>query len=377
MIGKRCALLIALAFGVAPAGAVAERSPVEIVAQDSSFDGLILISRGNARPRVASVGAAEPSRLVRDAYERKFDGAGSVRLETFDRRKRWRWASVTKQIVSVIAMQEVAAGRLDLDKPISAYLPGFTSRNAAQATVRQLLQHRAGLPNPDDTELDAKKVPAYYRAAGSRLRDPLTGYCAGPVRGAPGEQWSYNNCDFIVAGALLQQITRKSWPALVQERVSGPLGLKSVGTSRAGTPIQTAFDGQWPEPEYDVASFGASAALYGTIDDLWKFDRALMTGKLLPKALLDELWKGDPALGFMALGRWVFSAPVKGCAEPMRIVERRGQIGGSQVRNFILPDLDAVVIAFGNRGEFEFGEVWQGKGFSHDLLSVALCKARK
>jgi hypothetical protein len=75
----------------------------------------------------------------------------------------------------------------------------------------------------------------------------------------------------------------------------------------------------------------------------------------------------------MALGQWVFSVPLKGCAAPVRIVERRGAIGGVEVRNFILPDKDVVAIAFTNRSGFDFGEVWQGKGFSYDLLSSAAC----
>ena len=57
----------------------------------------------------------------------------------------------------------------------------------------------------------------------------------------------------------------------------------------------------------------------------------------------------------------------------VRIVERRGGVGGIEVRNFILPDIRRVVIAFSDRAPFAFGEVWQGAGFSHDLLSAAAC----
>jgi D-alanyl-D-alanine carboxypeptidase len=64
---------------------------------------------------------------------------------------------------------------------------------------------------------------------------------------------------------------------------------------------------------------------------------------------------------------------LKGCPTPVRIIERRGAIGGVQVRNFILPDADVVVIAFTNRDDFDFGEIWQGKGFAFDLLSAAAC----
>ena len=270
-------------------------------------------------------------------------------------------------------MQEVAAGRIDLDKPVATYLPKFASPNAKIGTVRQLLRHQSGLPNPDDTAASPDAVPAYDAPGYKGSRDPLTGYCAGPVKAPPGGNWSYNNCDYIVAGALLEAVTGKSWQTLVSERIAKPLGLNSLAAfpTRRAT-VAGTVDSK-PEPAYDFGAFGASAGFYGTAQDLWKFDRALMTGRLLPPAQLAEMWNGDPQLGFIALGQWVFTVPLQGCAAPVRIVERRGAIGGVEVRNFIVPEKDAVVIAFTDRSGFDFGEVWQGKGFSYDLLSAAAC----
>lgn len=284
----------------------------------------------------------------------------------------WRRASVTKQVVAVLVMQEVASGRIDLDAPVSRYLPTFRSANAATATVRQLLRHQAGLPNPDATP-DAGGFPSYYTAAFAGSRDPRTGYCAGPVSGPPGGAWTYNNCDYIVAGALLEAVTGRPWQTLVAERIARPLGLRTLGAfpTRRRT-VTATIDGK-PELAIRVETFGAAAGLYGSAADLYRLDRALMAGRLLAPAQRDAMWAGDPKLGYMGLGQWAFSARLKGCAAPIRIVERRGEIGGVGVRNFILPDLDRVVIAFTNRGGFDFGEVWQGRGPSFDLLSAAAC----
>lgn len=285
----------------------------------------------------------------------------------------WRWASVTKQIVATLVLQEVAAGRVDLDQPVARYLPGFKSANAGLVTVRQLLRHQSGLPNPDDTAATPQSVPAYDAPGYRGSRDPLTGYCAGPVKGAPGGNWEYNNCDYIVAGALLEAVTGKSWQALVQERIAGPLGLKTLGAFPTTKPtVSGTIDGK-PEAGFDLTAYGASGGLFGSAEDLWKFDRALMTGKLLPDAARAQMWDGQPQLGSIALGQWVFSVRLKGCAKPVRIVERRGAIGGVEVRNFILPDADVIAIVFVDRARFDFGEVWQGKGFSYDLLSAAAC----
>ena len=296
------------------------------------------------------------------------DGSGTVRKAN----QVWRWASVTKQVIAVLVMQEVAAGRIDLDQPVARYLPKFASPNAAAMTVRQLLRHQSGLPNPDDTAPGPDGVPDFYRPP-SQSTTPPFGYCAGTPKGEPGGNWSYNNCDYIVAAALLEAVSGTSWQQLVTERIAGPLELRSIGTFPGNAATTPGFIGSKPEPAYALERLGGAGALYGSMSELLAFDLALLRGRLLPAPQLAEMWDGQPKLGSIALGQWAFSAPLKGCTAAVRIVERRGAIGGVQVRNFILPNHGIAVALFGDQGEFDFGEVWQGKGFSFDMLSLAAC----
>ena len=57
-------------------------------------------------------------------------------------------------------------------------------------------------------------------------------------------------------------------------------------------------------------------------------------------------------------------------------MERRGAIGTFQARNFIAPDRNVAAVLLTNRAEgaFDFGEVWQGRGVSHDYLASILCR---
>jgi D-alanyl-D-alanine carboxypeptidase len=286
---------------------------------------------------------------------------------------RWRWASVTKQLVAVLVMQEVSKGRIKLDAPISTYLPRFKSPNATKISVRQLLRHQSGLPNPDDVQASSIEASAYYFPFYKGNRDPLTGYCAGTPKGEPGKGWAYNNCDYIVAGALLKAVTGKTWDRLVQERIAKPMKLRTVGAFPTKEATVDGKIGPMKEPPFDLATFGAAGALYGTAADLIWFDFGLMNGLLMPEAQLKEMWDGQAELGYIALGQWVFEAQPEGCAKPVRIVERRGAIGGVQVRNFMLPDMNRVAVAFSNNGSFDFGEIWQGQGFAHDYLSLVAC----
>lgn len=367
-------IVFAMLLMAAPTAAQSLRTDVSKLATDSDFNGTILVSKGDTPAIQLHIGEMWPPNEFERQGGRTQGSAFSPEFGSFSSRDRWRWASITKQIVATLIMQEVAKGTIALDQPLATYLPNFRGSNSSKITIRQLLRHQSGLPNPDDTVPNKSGVPSYYSPATNQDRSAASGWCAGAPKSEPGGNWAYNNCDFIVAGAVLEAVTGQTWQELAASRIAKPLGLNSLAAFPKPQIMVQGFSKRAREPAYKLEHFGASGALYGTPYDLWKFDRALMTGKLLPKAQLDEMWDGRPELGFIALGQWVFEANLKSCTKPVRIVERRGAIGGVQVRNFILPDADMVLIAFTNRSEFEFGEIWQGSGFAHDLLDTAVCQ---
>jgi D-alanyl-D-alanine carboxypeptidase len=343
----------------AAAQPVVDQARVTTVIESAELAGTVLIAQG---PRIVYERARGP---VEPAGRAKHK-LGQV----------WRWASVTKQITATIAMQEVAAGRLDLDKPIKAYLPNSRAPFADRITSRMLMQHISGVPATEDSPMGADGWPNFYLVAPDR---PETGvpYCEGPTDRAPPAAFRYGDCDFILMAAILEAVTGKSYATLVQERIAKPLGLRSVGLFPRAKPTVRGYEkGILESSRFRLENFGAAGALYGTMRDLLAFDRALMTGKLIPEAQRSVMWTGAPKLGFAALGQWAFSSPIKGCGkEPIRFIERRGAIGGVVLRNIILPERDMVLIMTSNRAEAdaEFGEIWQQKGITHDVLSAALC----
>ena len=123
----------------------------------------------------------------------------------------WLWASVTKQVTAVLVLQQVEAGTLSLDGTIHHYLPDFAGATGATVTLRQLLQHQSGLPNPDDTSAGAGDVPTFYTETDAKIADTsrATGYCSGTPKAAPGAGFAYNNCDYLVLGAILERVTGK------------------------------------------------------------------------------------------------------------------------------------------------------------------------
>jgi D-alanyl-D-alanine carboxypeptidase len=316
--------VILAALALAAATPVAAR--VDAVAEQAKLAGVVLVAKGD---RV----------LVEKGY-------GTVRPDggpQHDPKERWRLASITKQVTAVQAVRSLAKRGTTLDAPLADGL-----------SARQLLTHHTGLADPDDTLASGDGFPAFYRASLPDLR-----YCRSKPA-TPGAEFRYNNCDYLVLAEALPLPDR--WPA-------------GLTMTPAGGPTVPGFVGDKPEPAFTLATFGAAGGLTGTARAVFRFDRDLMTGKLINPAGLAELWKPEGNGSYQALGQWVFPGKLAGCAAPKRIVQRDGEIGGVQTRNFILPDDDLVVIVFTNRSsdDFKLGEVWEGKGFVYDLLSAAAC----
>ena len=337
----------------APPQSVAEAVRARAAAQ--SFDGAILIGEADGSSQTLTLGEAP------------------VRADAI-----WRWASITKQLAAVIAMQEVARGRLDLDAPVARYWPQWRAPNAARVRIRDLLFHKSGLPQPDSSPPDAQGVPGFYRASAAAPSESAAIFCAGPPRAPPPAAFEYNNCDTIVLAEVLRRITGKSFERLVRERFARPLGLRSLGMFAFGRPLRQHVrpigEAAEVDPLINLGVNGASAGAYGTIGDLWRFDHALLGGRLLPAATRAQMWTADAGNGFLAFFQWSYPAPLRGCVGPVRIVERQGLVGGIELRNYLLPESGRGLILFSRRRPTNIGDPWEGNGFAFDLLSAVACR---
>ena len=275
----------------------------------------------------------------------------------------WPWASVTKQLVATVVMQEVEAGRLDLDTPVSKWLADWPESGPPAPSLRQLLRHQSGLYDPEDD-------PA-FDWTGAKPLDPML--CVLRRTRAPGGDFDYTNCDTLLAARVLERTTGQDVAALIHRRLVEPVGMGKAGFVTAAMHLAP---GVGAAPPQEIADYGAAGGFSGTAQDLLAFDRALMEGRLLSEEARAEMWRGDPQLGYTALAQWDATLPLHGCEVPVRIIERRGAIAGYQARNFILPERGIALVVFAGQSEadYDFGEVWSGKGLSFDLLSAVACR---
>jgi CubicO group peptidase (beta-lactamase class C family) len=129
--------------------------------------------------------------------------------------------STTKSMTALAVLQLVEDGAVDLDDPLAHHLDGFEVLPASwsdQVTVRRLLEHTSGLP------------PLAGAPATTWLQDVPIAEAAARVNGTelvsePGEAWQYTNANYVLLGALVEQVTGRPYAEHLEERLFTPLGM--------------------------------------------------------------------------------------------------------------------------------------------------------
>ncbi|WP_327675105.1 serine hydrolase domain-containing protein [Kitasatospora sp. NBC_00458] len=222
-------------------------------------------------------------------------------------RERFRIGSVTKMFVATVILQLQAEGRLDLDDTVEKWLPGVVSGNGndgSAITIRQLLNHTSGLTAYDDDPGMAALLftPQFltHRYDTYTPEQLVRIAVSHPPVFAPGAKREYSNTNYVLAGMIVTEATGRPYAAEIERRIIGPLGLD--GTSVPGTattvprPHARAYSklfGGSATPvdttELNPSMAGAAGGIISTTEDLTRFLSALMRGRLLPQAELDEM----------------------------------------------------------------------------------------
>jgi CubicO group peptidase (beta-lactamase class C family) len=131
----------------------------------------------------------------------------------------FQMASISKGMTAVAVMQLVEQGKVDLDAPVTEYLPYFTMADARyrDITVRQLLSHTSGLA--DDFGHELKDVPDPMAQAVRDLADQA-------LLSAPGDAWSYSRVGFTLLGQVIAEVTGMRFEDYMQQKILTPLGME-------------------------------------------------------------------------------------------------------------------------------------------------------
>ena len=155
---------------------------------------------------------------------------------------RYAIASITKLFTSVIILQLVTQGEIDLDKAIIDYLPDYGGSVGDRATVHHLLTHTSGIQNCEEVHTDSTSLPDIYLDEIS-TDEILRKYCSGPQIAEVGSTFNYNNGDYIILGKIIEKVSNDSYQNVLKQRILVPLKMDETGLIVTSEDIQNLAQG--------------------------------------------------------------------------------------------------------------------------------------
>ncbi|HLR52873.1 MAG TPA: serine hydrolase domain-containing protein [Candidatus Avamphibacillus sp.] len=248
-----------------------------------------------------------------------------------------RIASVSKSFTAFAVLQLVDEGEIKLDDPVVNYLSELTIDDSRwdQVTIRQLLSHTSGIPNPTIVS------PANNLKAGvDRLHD-------WKLQSQPGDKYAYSNANYWILAQLVEKISGMEFSQYLKQKIFTPLGMNdSLAAVNSRDPVQglqkgyvTAYGTAVPWTELEQMFQGAGGVVT-TASDMGKW-LSMLTKKgksesgeqLLSKELLETSFSPQPGSEKYGLG-WSLSSPN---VKPARI-SHSGSLSTFQSQQDIVPN---------------------------------------
>ncbi|WP_328847092.1 serine hydrolase [Streptomyces sp. NBC_00258] len=269
-------------------------------------------------------------------------------------------ASVSKLFTSILAVQQIERGALELEGKVASYLPDFGGAGKQDITIRQLLTHTSGFR----AWIPLYSAPTYEEKLQLIWKEaPLN---------PPGTKYLYSDLNLISLQLVLEKITGRALDALLRSEITAPLGMrrtrfnppaswkpKTAATEDARKPWSGLDRGLvWGEVHdenaYSLGGVAGHAGVFSTAWDLAVLGRALLNGGVYGRARILEpesvelmftdfntAFPGDEhGLGFELYQHWYMGA----MATP-RTAGHTGFTGTSLVLD---PTTDSFLIVLGN-----------------------------
>lgn len=294
---------------------------------EADFSGVVLIGRGDEVVFEEAYGLAEAELGVRMRPDHRL-----------------RIGSLTKPITASAVVIAIDRGFLSPDTNICSLLSSCP-RSWEPVTVRHLLTHSSGIV---DHFGDLEAVPVEATAEElNRVLDVLPP--DEPLRSDPGEEYAYSNFNYILLGAMLEEVVGEPWDTILREWIFKPLGLSSMAYDDVYAIMEGRVRGYERNDTsglrnivYDDHAAYAAGGLLSSAGDLFRWSRGMLSGHLFGAELVEESispHKGDYAYGWQV--RRFFDHP---------IYNHSGGIDGFSSHLAHYPDHGLTIVVLSNVG---------------------------
>ncbi len=217
----------------------------------------------------------------------------------------FRWASISKPVTAVAAMQLVERGELDLDADLRTYVPEFPDKGVS-ITSRQLLSHLGGIVHYSNGPVIATKREYDDDHPYEDVVLALDTFMESPLVNAPGEKFSYSTRGFMLMSAVVQRAGDEPFFTQVRERICTPLGLTTLQPDYQWLDIPDRATGYQrvrglvlPSTNTDVSWKLGGGGFISNVEDLAGFAAGLIGDELMQPEIKAIMWteqttsKGD------------------------------------------------------------------------------------
>ena len=271
---------------------------------------------------------------------------------------KFRLGSITKQFTATLTLQLVEQGKLKLDGKVSDYLPEYRKDVGNKVTIHHLLTHTSGIPS-------YTSQPGFFENVSRnpyKVEEFVKKYASGDLEFEPGSKYTYNNSGYFLLGAIIERITGKPYEQVLKEKIFDPVGMKNSGYDHHDTIIPKRADGYAKTADgyrnalyLDMSIPYAAGSLYSTVEDLYLWDQALYTDKLLTPESTALMYK--PFLQDYAYGWAVRNAAFKPNDQPVQVIEHGGGINGFTTLITRFPKERNLIVLLDNTGTGYLGRL--------------------
>lgn len=284
-------------------------------------------------------------------------------------------ASVSKMYSSLAVMQLVDEGKVELDAPVTKYLPDFKMNNEQykDITVRMLMNHTSGIP------MGLSINHSLYEDVDSFVHDNIFDVVSGlRLKADPGEYACYNNMGFSLMEHIVENVSGMSYTDYVRNNIASEIGAEHTGTAWSlyagdlGDTQVSLYRGSL-SVKYPYVMAAGTGGIYATASDVANFGSAFFTGNdvLLSddaKTQMSTRWNDDTKYESYGLG-WDFVEQVKYEKENIKVMGKGGDVPYMHSILLVAPDeqISAAVLTAGNDSSSQYAGL-----MASALMDVAL-----
>jgi CubicO group peptidase (beta-lactamase class C family) len=272
------------------------------------------------------------------------------------RETRFHLGSVTTQITAMAILQLQEKGKLDVQDSVCRYLTKCPN-DWREIKIFNLLTHTSGIPDLIDSSdyENTKAMPATGQELLARLE-------AETLEFKPGERFKYSYSGYEVLAAVIENASGEPYMNYLKEHMFDPLGMRNTGydnSMRIPSRLGPGFGGKLAlltPSDLQMSLLYRAGGLYSNVEDLYRWDRALLTEKLVSrKSLMEMSTPFRDGYGFGWVIRKEFSR---------KLITQGGGINilSASIRRY--PDDDACIIVLSNLENADAGRI------GHDLAAI-------